>query len=314
MAEAKKGCFSWVWKILLALLLLLAGATYWFFYDNRAPSSGNYALDITAIRAEADRMPGEKPAQIEVETVWNSMAPKIAMVAGTSWSNVELSGDSYRLVFADGAIILDTAFDPKSAKEMGVDRFDDAAWKRLLSAMDEATQIVVTHEHGDHIGGLVTNANVKALLPKARLNAAQIALPNASNDMEWPEGALDGFKPTVYDSLLAIAPGVVLIKATGHTPGTQMVYVQRADGQEYLFMGDVVSLADNMKLQRIRSRLITDLMTFEDRGAVFLQTKALLKLSQDEPGIILVPGHDTAAVDTFVKRGLIVRGFTRRKP
>jgi len=311
MAETKKGCFSWVWKILLALLLLLAGATYWFFYDNRAPSSGSFALDIGAIRAEAGTIPGQKPSRIEVETIWNSTAPKIAMVAGTSWSNIDLSGDSYRLVFADGAIILDTAFDPKSAEEMGTDRFDDAAWKRLLRAMDEATQIVVTHEHGDHIGGLVTNTNVKALMRKSRLNPAQIALPNASNDMEWPEGALDGFKPTVYDSLLAIAPGVVLIKATGHTPGTQMIYVQRADGQEYLFMGDVVSLADNMKLQRIRSRLITDLMTFEDRDAVFLQTKALLKLSKDEPGIVLVPGHDAAAVEAFVKRGLIVQGFGR---
>ena len=309
MAETKKGCFSWAWKILLVLLLLLAGATYWFFYDNRAPSEGSFALDISAIRTEANRIPGEKPSRIEVETPWYNEVPEIAMLAGAGWSNIKLSGSSYRLVFADDAIIIDAAFDPKSAKEMGVSDFDDASWQRMLKAMDEATQIVITHEHSDHIGGLMTNANAKALVAKTRLNPAQIALPNYTNKMSWPTGALDGVKPTVYDRLLAIAPGVVLIKAKGHTPGSQMIYVQRADGKEFLFMGDVASLADNVKQQRIRSRLITDLMTFEDRDAVFLQTKALLKLSQDEPKIVLVPGHDTAAVETFVKRGLFVQGF-----
>ncbi|MEE9433617.1 MAG: MBL fold metallo-hydrolase [Sphingorhabdus sp.] len=309
MAEKKKSRFSWLWKMLLVLLLALVAATYWFFYDNRAPSEGSFALDIAAIRAEADHIPGEKPSQIEVETPWHNRVPEIAMLAGAGWGNIDLSGASYRLVLPGGAIIIDAAFDPESAKKMGISDFDDAAWKRLLRAMDEAAQIVITHEHSDHIGGLMTNANVKALVAKTRLNAAQIALPNYTNKMSWPSGALDRFKPTVYDSLLAIAPGVVLIKAKGHTPGSQMIYVQRADGQEYLFMGDVASLADNVKQQRIRSRLITDLMTFEDRDAVFLQTKALLKLSQDQPDIVMVPGHDTAAVEAFVKSGLITRGF-----
>jgi glyoxylase-like metal-dependent hydrolase (beta-lactamase superfamily II) len=40
--------------------------------------------------------------------------------------------------------------------------------------------------------------------------------------------------------MLAIAPGVVLKKAQGHTPGSQMVFVALASGSELLFVGDVV--------------------------------------------------------------------------
>ena len=313
MAEQKKGCFSILWKVALAILLLLAAAIYWFFYDNRAPSDGEYKLDIAAIRVEADKIEGEKPSAIEVETPWISDAPKIAFVAGTSWDDIAMSGNSYRVVLPGGAVIIDAALDPKTAEEWG-SKFDDGAWNRMLTAMSEASHIVITHEHADHIGGLMHNPDLKALRPKLRLTPEQIALPNKSNERPWPEGAFDGLTPTTYDSLLAIAPGVVLIKAPGHTPGTHMIYVQRVDGQEYLFMGDIVSMADNMKLQRIRSRAITDLMTMEDRDEVFRQTKALLTLSKAEPNIVMIPGHDLAAVEAIVKKGLIKNGFTRQAP
>jgi glyoxylase-like metal-dependent hydrolase (beta-lactamase superfamily II) len=108
-----------------------------------------------------------------------------------------------------------------------------------------------------------------------------------------------------------IAPGVVLIRAAGHTPGSQMIYVQRADGQEYIFMGDVASSADNIRLLKIRSRLVTDFMTYDDRNAVMLETKALHALAEAEPKIALVPGHDGGAIRDFERRGLFTSGFTR---
>ena len=90
-----------------------------------------------------------------------------------------------------------------------------------------------------------------------------------------------------------------------------MVYVQRADGQEYIFMGEVASNADNIRLMRIRSHLVTDFMTHDDRTAVFLETKALHQLSLDEPTIALVPGHDASAIGEFESQGLLKRGFGR---
>ncbi|GAA0297136.1 hypothetical protein GCM10009087_03650 [Sphingomonas oligophenolica] len=296
-------------KGLLAIVLILAAAVYWLFYDNRLPPTGSFPLDIAAIRAEAARIPGDKARLIQVETVSHSWKPGIAMVAGTGWAKIDLVRNSYRLVFPTGSIIIDTGFDPKTAAADKVDRFDDAAYRRVQAALDGAMRIVVTHEHADHIGGLLASPHLPRLLPHTILNPEQFAESGRSAPLAWPKGSRAGFRPLDYQGMIAIAPGVVLIRAPGHTPGSQMVYVQRADGQEYLFMGDVASEADNVRLERIRSRLVTDFMTHDDRRAVMLQTMALHRLAAAEPRIALVPGHDAVATAAFERSGLLVPGF-----
>jgi glyoxylase-like metal-dependent hydrolase (beta-lactamase superfamily II) len=37
--------------------------------------------------------------------------------------------------------------------------------------------------------------------------------------------------------VIQFAPGVVLIKAAGHTPGSQMVHVRLASGKEVMLVG-----------------------------------------------------------------------------
>lgn len=299
----------WAIRLLAVVLILFGAAVYWLFYDNRLPQTGSFPLDIAAIRAEAARIPGARARVIQVETVSHSLKPGIAMIAGTGWKNIDLVRNSYRVVFPTGSIIIDTGFDAKTAAADKVDSFDEAAFRRVLSAMDGATRIVVTHEHADHIGGLLTSPHLIRLLPKTILNPEQFADSGRSAPLTWPKGSRVGFRPLAYQGMIAIAPGVVLIRAPGHTPGSQMVYVQRADGQEYLFMGDTASEADNVRLLRIRSRLVTDFMTHDDRRAVMLQTQALHRLATAAPRIALVPGHDAVATAAFEHSGLLVPGF-----
>jgi glyoxylase-like metal-dependent hydrolase (beta-lactamase superfamily II) len=300
-------------KVFLVLLTLAGAAVYWLFYDNRPPTSGTFPLDIAALRREAAAMPGDKPVRIEVETMSHTNLPRIAMVAASNWDDVDQVRNSYRLVFADHAMILDTGYDAAGAKATKVDSFDEAAWQRVIAGMAGATQIVVTHEHGDHIGGLLASPNLKQVLARALITPEQFV---ETPDAQWPNGSRDGFKPFAYQGIRAIAPGVVLIKAAGHTPGSQMIYVQRADGREYLFMGDTASALDNVRLIKIRSRLVTDFMTHDDRTAVFLQSQALNRLSKAEPKIVLIPGHDGAALADVERQGLLTRGFslTRSAP
>ncbi|MEZ5997265.1 MAG: MBL fold metallo-hydrolase [Hyphomonas sp.] len=289
---------------LVALLVFLA-AVYWFFYDNRMPHDGAFPLDLAALREAAGTIPGEKAERIEVETVSHTEVPRIAMIAGTGWDKIDMVRNSYRVVFPDKALIIDTGDSHAAAMAFGASAYDDAAWTRILAAIATADIIVLTHGHNDHAAGLAASAGVDGVAGKARLSAAQIATMTHSG--------LDtaAFTPAPdYEGLLAIAPGIVLIAAPGHTPGSQMVYVQLAGGQEYIFMGDTASMADNVRLGRIRSHYVTDRIGKDDRHAVFLQTAALQRLAGEAPDLVLVPGHDAEATADLEARGLLQPGFS----
>lgn len=291
------------------LLLVGALAVYWLFYDNRLSRNVPFPLDLVSVRAEAVRLPGVGPSFIEVETLSHQGVPCIAMEAGGSWSPVDLVRTSYRMVWRNRSVVLDTAYDEATASATGATRYDRAAWGRMQAAMEQASLILVTHEHGDHIGGLIASPHLGDTLSRALLTPEQFRLiPNARP--QWPPGSRDGYRPQDYKGIRAVAPGVVLIRAAGHTPGSQMIYVRRADGHEYLFMGDTASLIGNVERQRIRSRLVTDFFTHEDRPAVMGQVMALHRLAVANPGLTLVPGHDGPAIAALVADGLLVPKFS----
>src|SRR6202012_4773440 len=112
-----------------------------------------------------------------------------------------------------------------------------------------------------------------ALLSKALFNREQIE-NLGKYEAPVPKGFFNGYRPLTYQQYLAIAPGVVLIRAPGHTPGSQMVYVKTESGNEYLFIGDVAWHMRNIDLVRERAWGIT-MMMGEDHGAVLSQLAAL---------------------------------------
>ncbi len=295
---------------MLAVVVVVALLpTYWWLFLESGSPSGTYQVDLAEVRRLASTVPGEKPTELRFEHSAGFEFPSTAVVAGDGWSMTKMPVFSYQLVSPSHRTIVDTAMDEKTGKSGGGAFFDADASARIAKGLESATTIVVTHEHFDHLAGLAMHPNAKALLGKTVLTVEQLSEPWRMLPLVFPKEALEGYQPHKTERLHAVAPGVVLIKAPGHTPGAQLVYVQRADGTEVLFIGDVAWHFRNIEVVRERARLVTAFFLREDRNAILEELTWLHQVHEQEPKLHLVPGHDGPVIDELVKQGVLTKGF-----
>src|SRR5258705_5779302 len=106
-----------------------------------------------------------------------------------------------------------------------------------------------------------------------------------------------------YESYLPVAPGIVLIKAPGHTPGHQMVYVRLASEREYLFIGDVGWTLDNVKQLKLRPE-VTMRRISESAPALMFELTWISEVMNHE-GLIVIPSHDDILLKYLTAKQLI---------
>ena len=108
-------------------------------------------------------------------------------------------------------------------------------------APEDIDIVVITHMHGDHIGGLMndgvpTYANASYVTGQVEFDA-------------WAARDNDGFeknmrplaeKTSFIGDGGSVAPGITGMAAFGHTPG-HMVYMLESDGQRILLMADTAN-------------------------------------------------------------------------
>ena len=303
---------KWLRRLLwvLGTLVVIGGPAYYLLVlHSPAPGKLTYSLDLAEVRALANSLAGEKPSEVRLERVMDFEFAEAMVVAGDPWKGTLLPVYSYQLVFPSHTIVIDAAMDRAQAKpERLVPLFDDAAYARMSAALEKATLIVVTHEHMDHIGGIAAHPRLEQLLPALRLTEAQLRHPDRMKPYALPEALFQDYPPLVYRELMALAPGVVLIEAPGHTPGSQMIYVQQADGREMLLIGDVAWHQRSIDLLRERPLFMTAMIQ-EDRHAVLAEFTKLKALGHSNPEVRIVPGHDLGVIEALVADGYLKPGF-----
>lgn len=289
-------------NLILAILLLVIGVpAYWLLFDNRPGSAAPKPVSIAQLRQLAAALPGNRPTGVEIETVATRDVPGTLFAAGTGLKQRTIAVAAFRLAVPGGApVIIDTGLTRQQALDMGIDAHNGAAQARVDRAIGTAGLVLLTHEHPDHIGGL----SARGETPAARLNAAQSAT------LRQMQGAAEDKAATLPAAPFAAAPGVVVVPAPSHTPGSQIIFVQLADGREFLFAGDIATLEASWKQIRARSRLVGDYLAPEDRPEVFAWLRTIAALQRSAPGLIVVPGHDAEAFAGLISNGTLRAGFT----
>lgn len=133
-----------------------------------------------------------------------------------------------------------------------------ASLKAAGVAPEEITDILISHIHTDHTGGL-TNASGR-VFPNARLHLDQRELDywmNRSNRDKAADAArknfddaeakiqpyLDAGKVTPFNGASVVLPGVRSIPTPGHTPGHSL-YALESNGEKLVFWGDLMHIAE----------------------------------------------------------------------
>jgi glyoxylase-like metal-dependent hydrolase (beta-lactamase superfamily II) len=271
----------------------------------QAPPSWTANLDD--IRRVASLVPGRRPLRLNFLKFAESRRTKNFSVKDAPTTPSVQARTAFQVVYPDATVMVDAGMDLTVHKFFGrgVEEpyFPDAA-RQVEQAVNRARLIVVTHEHGDHVAGVVHSAAAAQLAPKTILTRTQVQSLMTSPQM--PEIRLSDdlarrFVVIDYDTYYPLAPGMALIKAGGHTPGSQMVYVALDSGREYLLIGDATWHMDGVRLIKGKDAP----WVTEDQSAVLAQLTWLNSLSRTAPNLIVVASHDEEQHVELVQKRVI---------
>ena len=124
--------------------------------------------------------------------------------------------------------------------------------KELGIAPEQITDVILTHLHYDHAGGLTclndehypepTFPNARIFLQADEWEAAQKALYQAESAYRSENWGV--YQDSELLSLLngdeEVLPGIRVIKTNGHTPGHQVVLIDGGENNRAAFFGDVI--------------------------------------------------------------------------
>jgi glyoxylase-like metal-dependent hydrolase (beta-lactamase superfamily II) len=269
-------------SFLLASIVAVAIAYFLLFVQDPLPAKSSVMIDWQEVRALAGP-PEAGPREIRSEVVARGRFFGWMICAGCGWGDVPMEFRTYQLGYADGAsVVIDAVHDAQRHASMPMmGDYDAEAFARQTASLRRAVRILLTHEHWDHANGLlavIDDASVRSrlLIPEAQRHSAAMREAGLAGE------ALVGLPPAPDVALRTVAPGVVAIAMPGHTPGSQVIYVRRSDGAEYLFLGDVVWNARNLRDRRGKSRAIS-LVAGEDRAAIAEQIAYFAALAASDP-------------------------------
>lgn len=209
--------------------------------------------------------------------------------------------DNGKIILVDAGFTEDAAVDPE--------KISFTSPEKLLSEVhvkpEEVTDIIITHPHWDHIGGI-------SLYPNALVWIQEEDYTDFVKERKNPEAI--GFNPKDIQKVLdrrvggtlriihmngkrdqVILPAVTVFSAgSKHTAGSQFIMVN--NGKQ-----NVIIASDNCKYYRNITKLLSSPAT-SDQKAYIRNLKFMKQLVLGDPDLV-IPGHDPLVFTKFKKVG-----------
>ena len=252
-------------------------------------------------------------------------------VPKTLWSKFNKADENNRISLScrcfiietkDKKIIIDTGigtkFDEKSKKIYNIDHSKGTLLKGLKDnglTPEEITDVIITHLHFDHAGG-VTHINKNGEL--------KLTFPNATHHIQrqhwfWSQHPTEkdkaSFIPLNYNLLSKsgnlhlvegsseLLPGVEVVISEGHTTGMQIVLI-KDDSKTLCHCADLMPTTTHIRIPYVMAYDIHPLNTIEEKKMLLAQAM--------EGDWILMFGHDPeiAACKLKEEKGKVIAGKT----
>lgn len=217
-----------------------AGYYHFKLGDFEVAALSDGTLPIPALKMLTNARPGE-------------VASRLADTYQTT--EVEASVNAYLIRAGDRLILMDTGagelYGPTLNKL-------EASLKAVGVTPEQITDILITHIHADHTGGLMDgkrvvfpNATVHIeqkevaywLNPEHRARAPEAAKPSFDEASAKVQPYVDAGKMKTFSGASELFAGIRSIPAPGHTPG-HTFYTLESKGEKLVFWGDLVHVAE----------------------------------------------------------------------
>lgn len=269
--------------------------------------AADFRPDLAAIRAMSTVLPGALPLAVNGVRVAASIRPRKFVIEGGDDTPVTMPRTAFQIVYSDCSVMIDSGLDKATHDSFSPDKpepYFAEQFAKLERALGNARLIVLTHHHADHVAGVLCAPNFSELAGKTVITMdvadCMMNTPHRPH-LKLAPPALERFIVLDYPQYYPVAPGVVLIRAPGHSPDSQMVFIRLQSGREILHSVDSAWIMDNITQSKGKAAPWVK----EDVPAVMAQLRWLNSIAATEENITILVTHDDELFERLTRNGSI---------
>jgi glyoxylase-like metal-dependent hydrolase (beta-lactamase superfamily II) len=310
-----RGLGRWLLRAVLGLVALAGGGLWWAHRAVDAERAPLPAVGDVAAARPAD----DQPLRLSLINTASQPMGRAGVLDPERDPHPRqpyvMGHPSFVLEWADGRILLiDVGMTPDQAIAFGtpIQMIRDAQPMQPHRSAAEALGIdaarvrgiVFTHPHTDHTGGIAALCARAGHDVPVFMTAAQAERPNYTTRPGLAQiRDAPCARPVRLDGgpLMPVPgfPGVGVIDAGGHTPGSQIVVAQVGSGdvaRRVAFTGDIVNTADGIAYDIPKPWVYRTFIVPESETRQG-ELRRFLKQLQDEAGAMLLVSHDQLSLE-----------------